>query len=103
LDGSIENHKSHLVSQGLSQNKINDYTNTFVPISKMDTIHIALFHTTSFWWEIPHMDTKSTFLSGDFSQEIFMEQSHCFVSKWILYSFIGWIFVWVEESPHSKV
>jgi hypothetical protein len=73
-DGSVERHKARLVSKGFSQVEGIDYNETFSPVAKMNSIHLVLSLAASHKWEVHQMDVKSTFLHGDFQEEIYMEQ-----------------------------
>jgi hypothetical protein len=73
-DGSVERHKAQLVSKGFSQVEGIDYNETFSPVEKMNSIHLVLALAASHKWEFHQMDVKSSFLHGDFQEEIYMEQ-----------------------------
>eukprot|EP00253_Pinus_taeda_P035633 PITA_35633 len=45
----------------------------------MNSICLVLSLATSFKWEVDHRDVKSTFLHGDFHEEIYMEQPNGFI------------------------
>jgi hypothetical protein len=68
LYGSVEIHKSQLVAKGLSQFEGIDYSETFAPISKMNSIHFFLYLVVSHKWEVDQMDVKYAFLHGDFKK-----------------------------------
>ena len=78
-DGSIDKHKARLVSKGFSQIEGIDYTETFSPVAKMNSICLVLSLATSFRWEVHQMNVKSAFLHGDFQEEIYMEQPPGFI------------------------
>jgi hypothetical protein len=73
-DGEINKYKSQLVAKGYSQVHGIDYTETFAPVAKMDSIRLVLAIAASRRWEVHHMDVKSAFLHGDLKEEIYMEQ-----------------------------
>ena len=50
-----------------------DYDETFAPVAKMYSIHLALSIAVAKGWEFHHMDVKNEFLHGDLSEEIYME------------------------------
>jgi hypothetical protein len=56
-----------------------DYDETFTPVAKMDSIHLALSIVETKGWEVDQMDVKNAFLYGDISEEIYMEQPHGFM------------------------
>jgi hypothetical protein len=73
-DGSIDKHKAHLVSKGYAQKEGIDYTKTFAPVAKLDTIRMVLALVAQYKWIICQMDVKSTFLNGYVDEEIYVEQ-----------------------------
>ena len=80
-DGSIASYKSCLVAKGFSQVEGIDYSETFSPIAKMNSIHLVLSLAASQGWTVFQMDVKSAFLHGDLHEEIYMEQPHIFVQE----------------------
>ena len=64
-DGKVDKHKSCLVAKGFSKVEGIDYTKTFSPVAKMNSIHLVLSLATSFKWEFHQMDVKYSFLHGD--------------------------------------
>ena len=79
VDGLIDKHKAHLVAKGFLQVEGIDYTETFSPVTKMNSIYLVLSLTASQGWPIFQMDVKSAFLHGDLTKEIYMEQPKGFV------------------------
>ena len=51
-----------------------DYSDTFAPVARMDSIRLNLVVPTSKRWEVNQMDVKSAFLHGDLKEEIYMRQ-----------------------------
>eukprot|EP00253_Pinus_taeda_P003386 PITA_03386 len=78
-DGKVDRHKARLVAKGFSQVEGIDYTETFSPIAKMNSVHLILSLAASFKWEDHQMDVKSAFLHGDLHEEIYMEQPIGFI------------------------
>ena len=64
-DGKVDKHKACLVAKGFSQVEGIEYTETFSPVSKMNSIRLVLSLTTCFKWEVHQMDVKSSFLHED--------------------------------------
>eukprot|EP00253_Pinus_taeda_P021612 PITA_21612 len=73
-DGKVDNHKARLVAKGFSQVEGIDYTETFSPVAKMNSIRLVFSLAASLKWEVHQMDVKSAFLHGDLHEEIYMEQ-----------------------------
>ena len=55
-----------------------DYTKTFAPVAKMDSIRLVLVITSSKGYQVHHMDVKSTLLHGEIKEEIYMQQPEGF-------------------------
>ena len=71
-------YKSILVSKGYSKFYGVDYTDTFQPVVKMDSIILVLAVAASKGWKVHHMDVKSEFLHGEIQEEIYMEKPEGF-------------------------
>ena len=78
-DGSVDKHKARLVAKGFSQVPGIDYTETFAPVTKMNSIRLTLAIATAHGCVVHQMDVKSAFLNGDLHEEIYMEQPQGFV------------------------
>eukprot|EP00253_Pinus_taeda_P015569 PITA_15569 len=78
-DGKVDKHKDRFVAKGFSQVEGIDYTETFSPVAKMNSVHLVLSLAASFKWEVHQMDVKSAFLHGDAHEEIYMEQPIGFI------------------------
>ena len=76
--GSYLKHKEILVAKGYSQVHGFYYTETFVPVAKMDSIRRVLALTASKGWEVHHMDVKSDFLHCELKEEIYMQRRKFF-------------------------
>ena len=102
LDGKADKNKVRLVAKGFSQVEGIDYTETFSPISKMNSIHLVLSLAASYKWEVHQMDVKSAFMHGDLHEEIYMEQPPSFIQDdsslvfRLTKSFYG-----LKQAPHS--
>jgi hypothetical protein len=73
-DGSINKHKARLVVKGYSQEPSIDFTETFAPVSRLDTIKLLLALAAQNGWHIFQLDVKSAFLNGVLNEEIYVEQ-----------------------------
>eukprot|EP00253_Pinus_taeda_P003922 PITA_03922 len=78
-DGKVDKHKARLVAKGFSHVEGIDYTETFSPVAKMNSIRLVLSLATSLKWEVHQMDVKSAFLHGDLHEEIYMEKPIGFI------------------------
>ena len=78
-DGSLDKNKAHLVAKGFSQVPSIDYTKTFTPVEKMNSIRLTLSIVATQRWVVHHMGVKSTFLNGDLYEDIYMEQPQGFI------------------------
>ena len=78
-DGSIDKYKARLVAKGFLQVEGIDYSETYAPVAKMNSIHLVLSLVASQHWSVYQMDVKSAFLHGDLHEEIYMEQPPGFV------------------------
>eukprot|EP00253_Pinus_taeda_P007048 PITA_07048 len=74
-DGKVDKHKARFVAKGFSQVEGIDYTKTFSPIAKMNSIRLVLSLVASSKWEVHQVDVKSVFLH----EEIYMEQPLGFI------------------------
>eukprot|EP00253_Pinus_taeda_P034783 PITA_34783 len=78
-DGKVDKHKARLVAKGFSQVEGIDYTETFSPVAKINSIRLVLSLAASLKWEVHQMDVKSAFLHGDLHEEIYMEHPIGFI------------------------
>ena len=78
-DSSIKKFKARLVVKGDAQVYGVDYSDTFAPVARMDTIRLLLAVAAHKNWKVFQMDVKSAFLNGDLQEEIYVEQPAGFV------------------------
>ena len=77
-DGSINKHKARLVVKGYAQMFGVDFSETFAPVARLDTIRMLLALAAQKGWLIHQLDVKSAFLNGYLEEEIFVEQPEGF-------------------------
>ncbi|RVW46097.1 Retrovirus-related Pol polyprotein from transposon RE1 [Vitis vinifera] len=80
-DGSINKHKARLVVKGYAQMFGVDFSETFAPVARLDTIRMLLALAAQRKWKIYQLDMKSAFLNGYLEEEIFVEQPEGFAIK----------------------
>lgn len=73
-DCSINKYKARLVVKGYAQIYGVDYSETFAPVARLDTIRFLLAVSAQKSWKVFHLDVKSAFLNGVLQEEIFVEQ-----------------------------
>ncbi|GJZ82450.1 retrovirus-related pol polyprotein from transposon TNT 1-94 [Tanacetum coccineum] len=65
--------KARLVAQGYNQQEWIDYEETFAPIARLEAIRIFLAYAAYISFMMYHMDVKSAFLNGKFSEEVYVQ------------------------------
>lgn len=78
-DNSINKHKARLVVKGYAQIFGVDYSETFAPVARLDTIRLLLALSAQKGWKVFQLDVKSAFLNGVLQEEIYVEQPEGFV------------------------
>ena len=79
--GNIERYKARFFAKGFTQKEGIDYTETFSPISKKDSLRIILALVEHFDLELQQMDVKTEFLNDDLEDEVCMKQPKGFFSR----------------------
>ena len=77
-DGSLNKLKARLVVKGYFQQFGTDFTDTFAPVARHDTIRLLVALAAKLGWKIYHLDVKSVFLNGLLEENVYVEQSEGF-------------------------
>ena len=77
-DGSIERYKSRWTARGFDQVKGIDYTETFSPVVRMDTLRMMMAYVATDKKQMKHLDVTTAFLNAPVKEELYVEQPHGF-------------------------
>ena len=72
--GIIQKHKARIVAKGYSQQPEVDFTETFAPVARMETIRIVLALYAHLQLQVFQLNVKSTFFNGELQQEVYVQQ-----------------------------
>ena len=72
--GEVDKCKARLVAKRYTQQGGIDYTEVFAPVARWDTIRLILALATSRDYKVFQLDVKSTFLHGEITEEVLIEQ-----------------------------
>ena len=72
-DRKVERYKARLVAKEFTQTVKINYSKTFVPIAKLNSIRILLSLAANFDWPLYQLHIKNAFLNGELVEEVHME------------------------------
>ncbi|POM60507.1 Retrotransposon Tca5 Polyprotein [Phytophthora palmivora] len=72
--GRVTRFKSRLVIHGFKQKRGVNYSETFAPVIRFETIRTAIYYAAHRGWLVLQYDVKTAFLYGELTEVIFIEQ-----------------------------
>ena len=72
VDGSINKHKARLVVKGYAQIFGVDFSDTFAPVARLDTIRLLIAIVAHRGWRVYQLDVKSAFLNDILKEELYV-------------------------------
>lgn len=80
-DNSIARYKARLVARGYTQREGIDFTETFSPVVRMESVRMLLVIANQLDMQILQIDVKTAFLNGELEESIFMTQPEGYVKE----------------------
>ena len=71
-DGTLDRHKARLVAKRFTQTYDIDYSETFSPVAKLNTVRVLLFVVVNKDWPLYQLDVKNASLNRDLVEEVYM-------------------------------
>ncbi len=79
--GKIARYKARLVAKGFTQKEGVDYTETFAPVVRFETISMLIAYAVNNGLQLHQLDVETAFLHGHLEEEIYMTQPEGFDDK----------------------
>jgi hypothetical protein len=79
--GEVVKHKARLIMCGFVQQEGIDYDDAFVPMARIESIHIILVLIAQEGWCVQHMDVKSAFLNDNLKEEVYVRLPPGFIAS----------------------
>ena len=80
-DGTIARHKARLVARGFTQAYDIDYTETFSPVVRLNSVRVLLSLAINQAWSLHQLDVSNAFLYGDLEEQVFMKKPPGYVAQ----------------------
>ena len=80
-DGMVNRYKACLVARGFTQEYGIDYSETFSPVARLNSIRVILSIAINKSREVCQLDVKNAFLYGDLMEQVHIEQPPGYVAQ----------------------
>ena len=77
----VDKYKARLVARSFTQEYGIDYSRTFSPVARLNSIRVILSIAINKSWELCQLDVKNAFLYSDLTEQMHMEQPLGYVAQ----------------------